>query len=265
MNPINIKATTLPDAWFRSVYKCLEVGKDFIIGQGSYEGEKRLEFDYITIHIKKPGARPLLPKIPEQYNLPDPVEEDYLNEYMLYLMTGELKKGESYTYGSRLCNAEVITTIPTEIASEKYIADIWKEIPINEGILSDGYKFINQIELFIWEYKNKGLRSNQRILQIAETKDCVLKDPPCLRHIDTRIQNNKLHFFPYFRSWDLWGGFPANLAAIQNLKEYMASEIGVEDGEMIVSSKGLHLYDYVWELAECIRGKTIQEFRNGQQ
>jgi thymidylate synthase len=34
------------------------------------------------------------------------------------------------------------------------------------------------------------------------------------------------------------------------LKEYMAQEIGVEDGQIIAASKGLHLYDYVWELAK---------------
>ena len=80
------------------------------------------------------------------------------------------------------------------------------------------------------------------VLQVGSPADLLIKDPPCLRHIDTRIQDGKLHFFPYFRSWDLWGGFPANLAAIQVLKEYMAAAIGVEDGEMVVSSKGLHIY-----------------------
>ena len=46
-----------------------------------------------------------------------------------------------------------------------------------------------------------------------------------------------------------------NLAAIQNLKEYMAGEIGVKDGEMIVESKGLHLYGYAEDLAKlrCLR------------
>ena len=38
----------------------------------------------------------------------------------------------------------------------------------------------------------------------------------------------------------------------------------VQDGEMIVCSKGLHLYNYVWELAEILRGKTIEEFRAGK-
>ena len=36
----------------------------------------------------------------------------------------------------------------------------------------------------------------------------------------------------------------------------MASEIGVEDGEIIASSKGLHLYDYVWEIARKLRGEV---------
>jgi thymidylate synthase len=36
------------------------------------------------------------------------------------------------------------------------------------------------------------------------------------------------------------------------LKEYMASEIGVEDGELVAMSKGLHLYDYSWEFARAV-------------
>ena len=91
------------------------------------------------------------------------------------------------------------------------------------------------------------------VLQVAHPTDMLLQDPPCLRHIDTRIQDGKLHFYPYFRSWDLWGGFPANLGGIQLLKEYVAAEIGVEDGEIIASSKGLHIYDYSFDLAKCLR------------
>lgn len=88
------------------------------------------------------------------------------------------------------------------------------------------------------------------ILQVGHPTDLTLLDPPCLRSIDTRIQDGKLNFFVYFRSWDLWGGMPANLAGIQFLKEYMAGEVGVADGEMIVESKGLHLYGYAEDLAK---------------
>ena len=84
----------------------------------------------------------------------------------------------------------------------------------------------------------------------------MLKDPACLRAIDSRIQDGALHFVVYFRSWDIFSGLPANLAGIQILKEYMAGEIGVKDGEMIVESKGAHLYGYAERLAKlrCMRG-----------
>ena len=52
------------------------------------------------------------------------------------------------------------------------------------------------------------------------------------------------------------GRLPANLAAIQTLKEYMALEIGVEDGEMIVESKGLHIYGHSEELAKIRTNKS---------
>jgi len=99
-------------------------------------------------------------------------------------------------------------------------------------------------------YKNDGHGTNQACMEVAMPSDVDLKDPPCLRLIDTRVRDDKLHFIVYVRSWDLWSGFPANLGAIQLLKEYMAGEIGVGDGEIIASSKGLHLYDYTFELAK---------------
>ena len=48
----------------------------------------------------------MLPKIPEQYNMPAPVEEGYVEQYLPYLMTGEKQPGEDYTYGERLCRYE---------------------------------------------------------------------------------------------------------------------------------------------------------------
>ncbi|KKM18339.1 hypothetical protein LCGC14_1666680 [marine sediment metagenome] len=269
MKTVNIKATTLSDAWFQAVYKCLEVGRDFTIDRGSYKGDKRLEFDHITIQIQEPWHEPLLPKIPETYNLPDPVEEGYVDEYLPYLMTGEIAEGESYTYGSRLNKAH----INNDWIEKEYRENELKEILIQEhevwknkniiGFDEEWDSILSQVELLIWTYKNKGVRNNQMVLQVAQPDDMLLQDPPCLRHIDTRIQDDKLHFFPYFRSWDLWGGFPANLAAIELMKQYIAGEIGVGNGQIIAASKGLHLYSYVWELAEIIRGKTIEEFRKG--
>jgi thymidylate synthase len=206
-----IEARDLPDAWFQTIHRVLKKGYTYTIDRGSYEGQKRLEFDYTTINIKHPGVRPLLPDIPPSLGIPNPVKEGYLEKYLPYLMTSVKQPGEDYTYGQDL------------------------EPQINE--------VINM-------YKKDGHGTNQAYMTVGNKDSIFLKDPQCLRGIDTKIKNNRLNFIVYFRSWDLWNGLPANLGAIQLLKEYMASGIGVKDGEIIASSKGLHLYDYVWDIAE---------------
>lgn len=222
MDLTEIKAITLPDAWFQCVWNIQNL-KDgvttYTIDKGSYKEQKRLEFDYITIHIQQPGVRPLIPEMPEYLSIPAPCDKDMVDAYFLNYInpySTHMAMNEQYTYSQRI-----------EISYDKIIEN----------------------------FKTKGFGSNQEIIQVGAPKDINLPDPPCLRHIDCRIRDGKLHFIIYFRSWDLWGGFPANLAALQLLKELMAQEIGIEDGEIICSSKGLHLYDHVWELAKLRIGK----------
>ncbi|MHA1817329.1 MAG: thymidylate synthase [Candidatus Heimdallarchaeaceae archaeon] len=257
-------AKSLDDAWFQTLFRMLEEGSVFKIDRGSFAGQKRLEFDYVTIKVEHPGTLPLLPQIEPHHNIPNPVADDYLDDYLPYLMTGEIGEGESYTYGQRMTKVSIDPRWVDGYSDDEYkeilIQDneAWDVIDKSTDVFTDHgikfmYEFLNQVDLLIWTYKNKGHRNNQMVLQVAQPDDMLLKDPPCLRHIDTRIQDGKLHFYPYFRSWDLWGGFPANLGGIQLLKEYVAAEIGVEDGEIIASSKGLHIYDYSFDLAKCLR------------
>ena len=97
-----------------------------------------------------------------------------------------------------------------------------------------------------------GFDTNQMCMSVGSPASIFLEDPQCMRVVDTRIQDNALHFILYFRSWDLWGGFPTNLGGLQLLKEYMAKEIGVDDGCLIAFSKGLHLYEHCWDLAKMV-------------
>jgi len=149
--------------------------------------------------------------------VPPPTSMEYIDDYLPYLMTAHKREGEQYTYGQYL---------------------------------------ERQIPKVIEMYKQDGYNTNQAFMAVGDADSIKLADPPCLRAIDTRIRNNQLHFYVYFRSWDLWAGFPSNLAAIQLLKEYMASEIGVDDGELFATSKGMHLYEYSWELARITARMT---------
>jgi thymidylate synthase len=233
-----IEAKTLDEAWFKCLFELFQAEHcTYLVEQGSYEGDTRREFDWITVHIKTPGGAPgsdkgslrrLIPTVP--YGVPPPCDEEGVLRYFSeYLFCEQKRPGEQYTYGSRLCRR------------------------------MDGK---SQIQIVIDRYR-KGHGTNQLVLQVAEPEDLLLEDPPCLRHIDTRIRDGKLHFMPYFRSWDLWGGFPLNLAGIQLLKEYMASEIGVEDGEIIATSKGLHVYGHAEDVARMRAGKKKGAGRPG--
>jgi len=271
LNPVTIRGTNLPDIFHQTLYKAIEIGRDFKIDRGSNAEQWRKEFDFITIHASCPGTGELLPKLNPALQLDDPCAPDYLDKYMPYLMTGEEAENESYTYGQRICKAELDGSFLRYInphTEEILIKDpeIW-DVPgiiVREEGTQDSTEadyYLNQMELMIWTYKHHGPRNNQMIMQVGQPTDMMLQDPPCLRHIDTRIQDGALHFMPYFRSWDLWGGLPANLAAIELMKQYCAEAIGVDNGEMIASSKGLHLYNYVWEIAECVRGRSAEEFK----
>lgn len=257
-----ITARDLPDLWFQAVHNILDHGRRFTIDRGSYAGQTRLEYDYFAGRVRLPGTLPLLPDIPPTLGIPNPVEHDYIyggpgrdRSYLEYLMTPEKAVGESYTYGERLTRVPVTgQTLSWWRDGNCEIINL-EEIDGKAIFEEDGGLFINQIEWIISAYNKYGHRNNQMVLQVAQPSDLALCDPPCLRHIDTRIQDGALNFFVYFRSWDLWAGLPANLAGIQHLKEYMAAAIGVKDGEMIIESKGLHLYGYAEQLAKlrCLR------------
>jgi thymidylate synthase len=217
----SIEARDLPEAWFLCVRNVMLHGREYVISKGSFERRRRKEFDFVVVHIKNPGHRPLTPDVPE--GVPCPTTEEYLQEYVLYLMTDTPQPGEDYTYGQDLAPQmdEVIRLY------KKWGHDT------NRLCMSVGSKE----SLFHY-------RREEETGQAASSQ--------CLRLVDTRVSDGALHFIVYFRSWDLWGGFPSNLGGLQLMKEYMADQIGVKDGEIIAVSKGLHLYDYSWDLAKAV-------------
>lgn len=180
LNVVNVKASTLPDLWFRALYEILEHGRRFEVDRGSYAGTTRLEFDYFFGHVKNPsygsGTPMILPDIPPHFNIPNPADVDYVyggpeynRSYVEYVMTPTKIGNESYTYGERLTRARLTEgmnhhydlghkeIVETELAKGKSNI-VWVE-------WRDTY--VNQIEWIIECYKTKGHRNNQMVLQVA--------------------------------------------------------------------------------------------------
>lgn len=230
MKITTIEARDLNEAWFRCVRQVLLEGRDNLVSKGSFEGHLRREFDLVIIKIEKPGTRPLAPMTPQGVTAPatDKIIEDYADQY---LMNPVKQEHEDYTYALDLAP---------------------------------------QVEEGIRLYKKWGPGTNRICMTIGSPKSLFMyrkeerKRKPrkassqCLRLVDTRILDGKLHFITYWRSWDLWSGFPVNLGGLQIVKEYMVGQIAeafpLADGELIAVSGGLHLYDFTFDQARIVSG-----------
>ncbi len=216
MKITHIETFDLPDAWFALLGRVLDQGREYVVDQGSFAGRRRKELEFVTLHVTRPGNRPLIPHMPPGVSIPPPTSMDYVEEYYhSYFVGSEKQPGEEYTYGA----------------------------------------YIHQQLLPLLEKYKQGPNTNQGCIAIGDVSSILLEHPPCLRLIDTRVQDGKLHFAVYYRSWDLWSGFPVNMAATQLLKEELARALSVEDGALLALSKGLHLWEHSWEWAMCRLGR----------
>lgn len=160
-----------------------------------------------------------LPLVPSVPDgVPAPTDMAYIERYLPYLICGK-SANEQYTYGD----------------------DIQFQLPYIVKLL-----------------KQAGEGTNQACMSIGNKESVLLDDPQCLRVVDLRIRNGRLHIYVYFRSWDLWAGFPSNLAAVVLLQQYIALEADVRVGELIAYSKGLHLYGDRWKYANMVLGRDGQ-------
>ena len=230
--PVIINAKTINDAWHQLVFQVEEKGRKYKITQGSFAGQFRYEFEFVLVEIERPWEEIAI-IFPPGITLPPPSDMAQIEQYFAnYIFNPDLAKDEQYTYGQRIAGAMRF-----------------------DASVENGVGKVNQIEEVIKKYKTGGHGNNQCTIEIGQPFDILLSDPPCLRVIDTRVAEGVLHFFVYFRSWDLWGGFPVNLGGIELLKQYMAKEIGVGNGKILAASKGLHIYDHALKYVRIRRGE----------
>ncbi len=247
--PIQITAQNLDDAWHQAIRQCFQFGTEYTVEHGSYEGQKRFEFDFVSILVKRPWEQ-IVPVLPEGLPIPPPASIEQVEKYMAdYLYADALSLNEDYRYGERLV-APKFRRVSRPNLKEKHVTE---GPPVPMGV--------DQVREVVRIYREAGYETNQCTMEIAMPNDILLHDPPCCRLIDTRVRFGRLHFVIYFRSWDLYAGFPVNLGGMELLKQMMADEIGVRNGSMVVASKGLHIYEQYYPLVESQTRMTLERLR----
>jgi thymidylate synthase len=237
MHPFFLRAKTISDAWFQLIYNLFDSAYEQRIQKGSFEKEQhRLQYPGIAVYIEHPYYD-MVPMIPPSMGIPAPTTKDYIEDYFVnYLMNPELSENETYTYASR-----INVSMPNGGTQLERVIGMLKETPL----------------------------TNQAVIEIATPHDldiCYGKDgkldPPCLRVLDFKVIPTDseliLTVSAYFRSWDLWAGFPTNLGGIELLKEFVATETHLTNGPMYAYSAGAHIYGYQEEIARLRTLKTTK-------
>ncbi|OGW40337.1 MAG: hypothetical protein A2Y97_10425 [Nitrospirae bacterium RBG_13_39_12] len=238
MLPFFLVAKTISDAWFQLIYNLFDNAYSQKIQKGSFENEQyRLQYPGIAVYIEHPYYD-MVPTMPPASGIPAPTTEEYIEEYFAnYLMNADLSENETYTYGSRIQNS-----MPNGGTQLERVVDIIRNTPL----------------------------TNQAVIEIATPVDLDLcygndgkLDPPCLRLLDFKAipadEELVLTVSAYFRSWDLWAGFPTNLGGIELLKQFVAYETNLKNGPMYVYSAGAHIYGYQEEIARLRTLRSVKK------
>ena len=220
---------TVDDVWFNLLKGVTNPEYTYrtLIDKGSFERQHtRVQFYDVNFIIRKPWGKVDTPDrliVTVPAGVPHPCSIDFLDDYFCnnFFNPDKPDINTDYTYGERIFSFGQVGKV----------MDMLKDTPY----------------------------TNQAVIRVSAPSDVNLKDPPCLVIVKFTIIENTLNVHVTFRSWDLVAGWPGNIGAIQMMKEFIAAEVGLEDGVIAGNSGGLHIYDYQEDIVASRVGKKRWE------
>ena len=86
-------------------------------------------------------------------------------------------------------------------------------------------------------------------------KDHENEEAPCLDLVQCIVQEDSLFMTAFFRSNDMFDGWPENALALRKLQYLIAEELSLKVGSLTTISGSSHIYERNWEKAAEILSK----------
>lgn len=149
-----------------------------------------------------------------------PFSYNELKAYYPEMMTKRKIPGSAYNYGDRMRNQESV----------------------------------NQIELIIKLLKRRPFSKKgfAVLYRVDDWKRVDNSDTPCMTQLHARITANKLFLTSYFRSQDMFHGWPRNAFAIRKVQKEIADAVDMPLGPLTIITMSAHMYADDWKTAEQI-------------
>ena len=183
MKHVNISAFDCPDAWFKTLNNLELKGTSSKLATAQRKPKPK--------NSTHNGNHP--PRKPPLVSDKAPCDMKYVQWYALdlFVVRRRGKQDETYTYGSGLRE------------------------PVDQ--VEASYQTLR--ERAARQASHNGRQVPRRHPQDSNPETKERHEPPCLSLIDTEILDGQMHLTCYFRSWDAYGGLPANIAGLQLFNE----------------------------------------------
>ncbi len=159
-----------------------------------------------------------------------PFSKEELLAYYPEMMTSRRIQTAAYNYGHRLRNQQGINQI-------KEIISLLKRRP----------------------FSKKGFAV---LYRVDDWKKVDSSDTPCMTQLHARITQNKLFLTAYFRSQDMFHGWPRNAFALRKVQKEIAAGVGMKMGPLSIITMSAHMYADDWKTAgEILKENYLKELK----
>ena len=139
--------------------------------------------------------------------------------------------------------------------SEQFLSDDKMDFVYTYGNrLRKHFKGVDQIRVAINRLQE--CKETRRAISITwdQVMDTQNDEVPCMILVDFKIRDGKLRTSALWRSHDIYGAWFANAVALSHLAQYVADEVGITVGPIIIHSISAHIYEVNFDEA---RGKLL--------
>lgn len=214
---IKIRRQTIGEAWVQVLKHLLKLGVKSEAVHHYFNRKTGQYRELLNLAVVIEGEDPEDPKVYDFF----PFNRSDLDTYIEEFLKPE-RGDEPYTYGERLFNYNGLNQV------ERMVEKL-KKFPFDKGALA-----------VLWQPKidNFPVRKPWRT--------------PCLTLIQGQCFGGKFYLTAYFRSNDMFGGWPFNAFALRFLQKQISDRLGVEMGSLVTISNMAHLYEHDFAAAARI-------------
>jgi len=217
-----VRGKTIGETWLRMVREIMTYGAD---DRTNYGNMARDLSNLAAVVTDEDSENP---NIAEYFSFTPKDVEHYKEEFL----SSECPPGVSYTYGQRIYAFGPNKVNQAEIMIKKLQND-----PNDRGAVAILYDPWHDNQLDVEVPLEKGFRN------------------PCLVLIQSTIKDGKLELTGFFRSNDMFNGWPENAVGLRAFQGWMAKRLGRPVGSLTTVSMRAHIYEEPWEQVGNILNK----------